>query len=58
MYLMLIELGIQFFQQYLSNLKSAKVPLETAQSIQAAIDALIAHKGDIISKANLDALRG
>jgi glutamate mutase epsilon subunit len=58
MYLALIELGIQFLVQYLGGLKGAKVPAEIAAAIQAAIDALLAHKQDVISKSNLDTLRG
>jgi hypothetical protein len=58
MYLMLIELGIQFLTQYLSSVKGAKLPAEVLAAVQAAIDALITHKQDIINKANLDALRG
>ena len=58
MYISLIELGIQFLLQYLSGLKSGKVPAEVLTAVQAAIDALIAHKADVINKSNLDALRG
>jgi len=58
MYITLIDLGIQFLLQYLSGLKAGKVPTEIVTAIQAAIDALVAHKADIINKANLDALRG
>ena len=58
MYLTIIELGIQFLVPFLSGLKGSKVPAEVAQAVQAAIDALIAHKADIISKSNLDAQRG
>lgn len=58
MYVQLIELGIQFLLQYLSSLKGAKVPVEVATAVQAAIDALLAHKQDVINKSNLDALRG
>lgn len=58
MYLTIIELGIQFLLQYLSGLKGAKVPAEILASIQAAIDALTAHRQDVISKSNLDSLRG
>ena len=58
MYLSLIELGIQFLLQYLSGLKNGKVPAEIVTAIQAAIDALLAHKQDVISKSNLDSLRG
>ena len=58
MYLTLIDLGIQFLIQYLAGLKGSKVPAEIAGAIQAAIDALIAHKNDIITKSNLESLRG
>jgi len=58
MYLTLIELGISFLTQYLGGIKGAKVPVEIAGAIQAAIDALLAHKQDIINKSNLDSLRG
>jgi len=58
MYLGLIELGINFLSQFLSNLKWGKAPAEVLASVQAALDALNAHKQDIISKSNLDAQRG
>ena len=58
MYVQLIELGIQFLLQYLSGLKGNKVPAEVLTAVQAAIDALLAHKNDVISKSNLDSLRG
>ena len=58
MYLTILDLGIQFLLQYLSGLKGAKVPAEILASVQAAIDALAVHKQDVISKSNLDALRG
>ena len=58
MYLQLIELGIQFLLPLLSSLKLGKAPAEVVASVQAAIDALLAHKFDIISKSNLDSLRG
>jgi hypothetical protein len=51
-------MGIQFLLQYLSGLKGAKVPAELLTSIQAAIDAIVTHKNDVISKSNLDSLRG
>lgn len=58
MYITIIDLGIQFLLQYLSGLKGAKVPAEILASVQAAIDALATHKNDVISKSNLDSLRG
>ena len=58
MYVELLELGIQFLLQYLSGLKNGKVPAEVLTAVQAAIDALLAHKADVISKSNLESLRG
>ena len=58
MYLFLIDTGIAFLQQFLSGLKAGKAPAEVLSSVQAAIDSLAVHKGDIITKANLDSLRG
>ncbi len=58
MYLTLIDLGIQFLLPFISGLKGGKAPAEIIAAVQAAVDALLTHKQDIISKANLDALRG
>lgn len=58
MYLIFVELGIQFLTQYLQSATGAKLPAEILAAIQAAINALITHKQDIISKSNLDSLRG
>jgi len=58
MYLQLIELGIQFLLPFISGLKGGKAPAEIIASIQAAVDALLAHKQDMISKSNLDSMRG
>jgi len=57
-YLQLIELGIQFLLPLLSSLKLGKAPAEVVTAVQAAVDALLAHKMDIINKSNLDSLRG
>jgi hypothetical protein len=58
MYLTLIDLGIQFLLPFISGLKGGKAPAEVIAAVQAAIDAIIAHKQDVINKANLDSLRG
>jgi hypothetical protein len=58
MLLTLLDLGIQFLLPFLSGLKGAKVPAEVLAAVQSAIDALLAHKQDVINKSNLDALRG
>jgi hypothetical protein len=58
MYLIFIEMGIQFLTQYLQSATGAKLPAEILAAIQAAIDALVTHKADVINKSNLDAQRG
>ena len=54
----LLSLGIQFLMQFLTGLKAAKAPTQVIASVQGAVDSLVEHQNDIISKANLDALRG
>lgn len=58
MYLQLIELGIQFLTPFIASLKWGKAPAEVIASVQGSLDALAAHKNDIISKSNIDSLRG
>lgn len=58
MYLTLIDVGLTFLQQFVGGLKTGKAPAEVIAAVQAALDAIFAHKADIISKSNLDALRG
>jgi len=58
MYLTLLDVGLGFLQTFLGGLKGSKAPAEIVASIQAALDALFAHKQDVISKSNLDSLRG
>jgi hypothetical protein len=58
MILTILDLGIQFLLPFISALKGMKLPAELITSVQAAIDALLVHKQDVISKSNLDALRG
>jgi len=58
MYLTLLDLGIQFLLPFLSGLKGGKAPAEVLAAVQAAIDAILAHKQDVISKSNLDSMRG
>lgn len=56
-YITLIDLGVSFLQMFLSKL-STKLPADVVASVQAAADALAAHKDDAITKANLEAQRG
>lgn len=53
----LVDLGLGLLETYLGKLKS-NLPVEVVTAIQAAIDALAAHKSDLITKANLEANRG
>lgn len=53
----LIDLGMTFLEMFLGKLKT-QIPAEVVTAVQAAIDALAAHKQDLISKANLEAQRG
>lgn len=56
-YITLIDLGFAFLQNFLGSLKS-KLPAEVAAALQAALDALAAHKADLLTKANFEAQRG
>jgi hypothetical protein len=58
MYLALLDVGLSFLQQFVSGLKSGKAPAEIIAAVQAAADAIFNHKADIISKSNLESLRG
>jgi hypothetical protein len=56
-YFTLIDLGFSFLQSFLGSLKN-KLPANVVTALQAAIDALAAHKADILTKANFEAQRG
>jgi len=56
-YLTLISLGLSFLENFLGSIKN-KLPAEVVTSIQAAIDALSAHRYDVVTKVNLEAQRG
>lgn len=53
----LLDLGITFLQQFLIS-TGQKIPSQVVAAIQAAIDALSAHKDDLLTKANFEAQRG
>ena len=57
-YLPLIEMGIGFLEKFLSGLKWGKAPAEVLTAVQAAYDSLVAHKLDMITRSNIDSLRG
>lgn len=52
-----IDLAITFLEMYLGKM-SNKLPAEVVAAIGAAIDALSAHKTDLLTKANMEAARG
>lgn len=53
----IIDLVATFLQTFLGNMKS-KLPAEVVTSVQATLDALFAHKDDLLTKANFEAQRG
>lgn len=59
MYITLLDLGLGFLQTFLTGLKGAgKAAAPVVAAVQAAIDAVAAHRDDEITKANLEAQRG
>lgn len=53
----LLDVGIQLGQMFLGKLQN-QAPTHVLSAIQAAIDALVAHKDDLVTKQNLEAQRG
>lgn len=53
----IIDLGLVFLQAFLATNKN-KLPTQVVAAIQATIDALIAHKSDLLTKAAFEAERG
>jgi len=53
----IVDLGLSFLQMFLGKFKS-QLPAEIVASVQAAVDALAAHKDDLITKQNLENQRG
>lgn len=56
-YVFFLNLGIAFLEKFLGEAK-AKLPVEVIQAVESTIQALNAHKDDVITKANLEAQRG
>lgn len=48
-----LSFGAMFLQKY-----GQKLPAEVVTSVQAGVDALMAHKADLLTKANFEANRG
>jgi hypothetical protein len=57
-YQILIDLGISLGKELLGSLTKAKAPQDVLDAAGAAVTALVAHKNDLITKANLEAQRG
>jgi hypothetical protein len=60
-YVMLLDLGITLTQAFLGSLKGNKVAgnIDNLLGVgQSFVDALMAHKDDVITKAALEAQRG
>jgi hypothetical protein len=53
----LIDVGASFLEMWLSKLHS-QLPAQVVAAVQAAIDALIAHKNDLMTKAEWESQRG
>jgi hypothetical protein len=53
----LLDIGIQLGQMFLGKLQN-QAPTHVLSAVQAAIDALMAHRDDLVTKANLEAQRG
>ncbi len=56
-YVMLLDLGISFGQMFLDKIKN-RAPSDLLSAGKSFLDAAMAHKDDVISKANLEAARG
>lgn len=55
--LQVVDLSLSILEGILGKLKN-QVPEVVTQAVQAAIDALAAHKDDLLTKANFEAQRG
>jgi hypothetical protein len=53
----LIDMGLGIIETLLGKFKT-NLPAEVVSAIQAAYDALMAHKNDLITQAALEAERG
>lgn len=56
-YLTLLDLGFTFLNTFLGSLRN-KLPAEVVASVQAAMDAILKHKNDVITKGALESQRG
>ena len=56
-YVTLLDLGFSFLQAFLGGMKS-KLPAEVAAAVQSAVDAIAAHRNDVITKAMIEAQKG
>jgi len=56
--IMAIDLALPLLSSLISNLTKSQAPTHIISAVQAAIDALAAHRDDLITKDNLEAQRG
>lgn len=52
-----VDLSLTFLQLFLGKM-SSKLPAQVVAAVQAAVDALAAHRTDLLTKANFEAQRG
>ncbi len=53
----LADIGFGLLEMLLSK-HGRKLPAELVQAAQAAVDSWAQHRGDVVTKANLEAQRG
>jgi hypothetical protein len=53
----ILDMVLPFFESFLQQ-HGQKLPAEVLASVQAAYEALLAHKADLITQADLEAQRG
>ncbi len=57
-YVLLLDLGIGFVKQFIASVSKNKAPQQILDAGQALLDAITAHKDDVVNKANLETQRG
>lgn len=57
-YALLLDLGFAFGKNLVASLTKAKAPQEVIDAVQASVDAIEKHAGDVMTKEQWEALRG